>query len=157
MKPIDNQPAGPRMPRHTPAWRAHAGLAAALVAVAAAGTAAAQSSHASGHAHGPAPAAPAASTTAPAAAGASAAKPANAAAESAGEWADAEVRRVDREARKVTLRHGPIRSLDMPPMTMVFQVADDALLARLREGGKVRFMAEKRAGAYVVTQVEPAP
>jgi len=72
-------------------------------------------------------------------------------------WADAEVRRVDRSARKVTLRHGPIASLAMPPMTMVFQVPDDDVLAALREGARIRFTAELRQGAYVITRVRPAP
>jgi Cu/Ag efflux protein CusF len=70
------------------------------------------------------------------------------------DWAEAEVRRVDRDAKKITLRHGPIRNLDMPAMTMVFQVRDPALLEVAREGDRVRFAAEKLQGAYVVTAIE---
>ena len=70
--------------------------------------------------------------------------------------ADGEVRRVDREAKKITLRHGPIPNLDMPPMTMVFQVKDAALLDKAKPGDKVRFSAEKAGGQYVVTRIEPA-
>lgn len=70
--------------------------------------------------------------------------------------ADGEVRKVDKDAGKVTLKHGYIRSLDMPPMTMVFQVQDRAVLDRLKAGDKVRFAAEEKAGAYVVTAIEPA-
>ena len=70
--------------------------------------------------------------------------------------ADGEVRKVDRDAGKVTLKHGYIKSLDMPPMTMVFQVKDRAVLDRLKAGDKVRFAAEEKAGAYVVTAIEPA-
>lgn len=72
------------------------------------------------------------------------------------EWVPGEVRRVDRENRKVTLRHGEIRSLQMPPMTMVFEVRDPALLDGLQPGKRIRFAAEEVKGAYVVTAVEPA-
>lgn len=67
---------------------------------------------------------------------------------------DGEVRRVDREAGKLTIRHGEIRNLDMPPMTMVFRVADPAMLEKAAEGAKIRFAAEKRGSDYVVTAIE---
>ena len=70
--------------------------------------------------------------------------------------ADAEVRKVDKEAKKVTLRHGPIPSLDMAPMTMVFRVKDPAMLETLKQGDKVRFAAEKVDGNLTVTRIEPA-
>ena len=70
--------------------------------------------------------------------------------------ADGEVRRVDLDAKKITLRHGPIQSLDMPPMTMVFQVKDPAMLERVKPGDKVKFSAEKVGGAYTVTSIEKA-
>jgi Cu/Ag efflux protein CusF len=54
------------------------------------------------------------------------------------------------------LKHGPIKSLDMPPMTMVFQVRDAALLDSLAVGDKILFTAEKQQGAYVVTTLEKA-
>lgn len=69
---------------------------------------------------------------------------------------DAEVRKVDLDAKKITLRHGPIPNLDMPPMTMVFQVKDPALLNQVKAGDKVRFSAEKIGGAYTVTGIEAA-
>ena len=69
---------------------------------------------------------------------------------------DAEVRKVDKEAQKVTLRHGPIPNLDMPAMTMVFRVADPSALGRLSVGDKVRFRADKVDGQYTVTAIEPA-
>ncbi|MCE9657965.1 MAG: copper-binding protein [Burkholderiales bacterium] len=65
-----------------------------------------------------------------------------------------EVRKVDLEQKKITLRHDEIRSLDMPAMTMVFQVSDPALLAKVKVGDKVRFVAEKAGGALVVTSIE---
>ena len=72
------------------------------------------------------------------------------------DMADAEVRKVDKDAKKVTLKHGPIKNLDMPAMTMVFQVKDAALLDKLAAGDKIRFTAEQQQGAYVVTGVEKA-
>ncbi len=72
------------------------------------------------------------------------------------EMADAEVRKVDKDAKKITLKHGPIKNLDMPAMTMVFQVKDAALLDKVAAGDKVRFTAEQQQGAYVVTAVEKA-
>lgn len=69
-------------------------------------------------------------------------------------WAEAEVRRVDVGARKITLRHGPIPSLDMPPMSMVFQVEDPALLDGIKAGDRVRFVAQQRQGAYWATRIE---
>lgn len=70
---------------------------------------------------------------------------------------EGEVRKVDKAQGKVTLRHGPIANLDMPPMTMVFQAKDPAVLDQLRVGEKVRFRAEKEGSTYVVTRVEKAP
>jgi Cu(I)/Ag(I) efflux system periplasmic protein CusF len=70
--------------------------------------------------------------------------------------AEGEVRRIDKAAGKVTLRHGEIKSLDMPPMTMVFTVTDPALLENLRQGDKVKFRAVHEGGQYRVTALEPA-
>ncbi len=69
---------------------------------------------------------------------------------------DGEVRKVDKDASKVTIKHGPITNLDMPAMTMVFRVSDPALLDQLKSGDKIRFLAEKVQGAYTVMKVEPA-
>lgn len=74
----------------------------------------------------------------------------------AAELTDGEVRKVDKAAASVTLRHGEIRHLDMPPMTMVFQVRDPALLDRLKPGDKLRFAVEKQDGKLVLTEVQPA-
>jgi len=70
--------------------------------------------------------------------------------------ADGEIRRVDKEAKKITIKHGEIRSLDMPPMTMVFHVKDPALLEKVKAGDKVRFEAAKTGGQYFVTRIEAA-
>lgn len=70
--------------------------------------------------------------------------------------ADGEVRKVDRDAKKITLRHGPIPSLDMGPMSMVYQVKDSAMLDKVKAGDKVKFDAEKAGANYVITRIEPA-
>ena len=67
-----------------------------------------------------------------------------------------EVRKVDVEQGKVTLKHEAITNLDMPAMTMVFRAADPALLKNLKVGDKVQFHAESRDGAMVVTQIQAA-
>lgn len=70
--------------------------------------------------------------------------------------AEAEVRKVDKAAKKITLKHGPIQNLDMPGMTMVFQVSDPAMLELVKAGDKVKFSADKVGDNYVVTKIEPA-
>ena len=69
---------------------------------------------------------------------------------------EGEVRKVDTAQGKITLRHGPLANLDMPPMTMVFTVADPKLLEGLKQGDKVRFIADKKDGTYIVTAIEQA-
>lgn len=69
---------------------------------------------------------------------------------------DGEVRRVDKDEKKLTIRHGPIQNLDMPAMTMVFQVNDLALLDNVSAGDKIKFTAEKIGGVFTVTGIEPA-
>jgi Cu/Ag efflux protein CusF len=66
------------------------------------------------------------------------------------------VRKVDKDNRKITLKHGEITNLGMPPMTMVFRVDDAALLDRVQPGAKVRFRAEQDGGSFKVTAIEPA-
>jgi len=67
---------------------------------------------------------------------------------------EGEVRKIDKDAKKITLKHGPIKNLDMPGMTMVFQVKDPALLDKLVAGDKIMFTAEQQQGAMVVTNAE---
>jgi len=71
-------------------------------------------------------------------------------------WATAEVRRIDKAAGKVALKHGEIKNLDMPPMSMVFQVRDSSQLDALQVGQKVRFQAVQDQGAYWVLKIEAA-
>jgi len=70
---------------------------------------------------------------------------------------DGEVRKVDKEQGKVTLKHGPLTHLDMPAMTMVFKVADPKMLDTIKEGDKVKFTADRVNGAITVTAIQPAP
>lgn len=69
---------------------------------------------------------------------------------------EGEVRKVDKDAKKITIKHGPLANLEMPPMTMVFQVKDPAMLEQVKAGDKVRFQAEKVGGAFTVTKIERA-
>lgn len=64
------------------------------------------------------------------------------------------VRKVDKDAKKITIKHGEIKSLEMPPMTMVFQVRDPALLEQVQAGDKVQFKAVDDKGALVVTEIQ---
>jgi hypothetical protein len=75
---------------------------------------------------------------------------------SAAEPTEAEVRKVDLSAGKITLKHGEIKNLEMPPMTMVFQVPNPGLLGGIKAGDKVRFTADKVNGAYTVLTLELA-
>jgi Cu/Ag efflux protein CusF len=107
----------------------------AATALALSGMAFAQTSAADHAAHHPAGASPPASTS---------------------PMADGEVRKIDKEQGKVTLKHGPIASLDMPGMTMVFKVADLKMLDTLKQGDKVKFAADKVDDAITVTAIEVA-
>ncbi len=68
--------------------------------------------------------------------------------------AEGEVRKVDKATGKISLRHGDIKNLDMPPMSMVFQVKDPALLNNVKAGDKVRFTADQINGDYTVMSIE---
>ena len=75
---------------------------------------------------------------------------------SAADFTEAEVRKVDKDNKKVTLKHGEIKNLDMPAMTMVFQVKDATALDKLKPGDKVRFKAANEGGKYTVTEIQQA-
>jgi len=72
------------------------------------------------------------------------------------ELSEGEVRRIDKEQGKMSIRHGPLANLDMPAMTMVFVVSDRAMLDQVKVGDKVRFQADKIGGQYTVTRIERA-
>ena len=65
-----------------------------------------------------------------------------------------EIKKIDKEAGKITIKHGPISNLQMPGMTMVFRAADPAMLDQVKEGDKVKFHVEKMSGALTVTKIE---
>jgi Cu/Ag efflux protein CusF len=73
-----------------------------------------------------------------------------------GEMSDGEVRKIDRQQGKVTLRHGEIKSLDMPPMTMVFSVKDKTMLDTVKPGDKVKFKAANENGKLTVMEMTSA-
>ena len=66
---------------------------------------------------------------------------------------EAEVRRIDQNAGRISLRHGDIPNLDMPPMTMVFQVEDKALLEGVAVGDRVLVTIEHVEGAYILKSI----
>jgi Cu/Ag efflux protein CusF len=72
----------------------------------------------------------------------------------AGALSDGEVRKVDKGARRITIKHGPLQNLEMPAMTMVFQVKESKMLAQVKVGDKVKFRAEKFGDVYTVTKIE---
>jgi len=67
---------------------------------------------------------------------------------------DGEIRKVDKDAGKLTIKHGAIKNLDMPGMTMVFEVKDKSLLDKAKAGDKVRFRAESENGKLLVTDIQ---
>jgi len=69
---------------------------------------------------------------------------------------EGEVRKIDAAQKKITLKHGEIKNLDMPPMTMAFRVKDPSVLNQLVVGDHVRFTVEKVDGTYTVTQIQKA-
>ncbi|MBN8505950.1 MAG: copper-binding protein [Burkholderiales bacterium] len=73
------------------------------------------------------------------------------------EMTDGEVRKIDREAGKLTLKHADIKSLDMPAMTMVFHVRDKAMLDKLQVGTRIQFQVVSEAGKFVVTELKVKP
>ena len=70
------------------------------------------------------------------------------------EMSNGEIRKIDKDTKKITIKHGVIKNLDMPGMTMVFQVKDPAMLDKVKPGDKVKFSAERSGGAIVVTDIK---
>ncbi|MHB8948402.1 MAG: copper-binding protein [Rhodoferax sp.] len=69
---------------------------------------------------------------------------------------DGEVRKIDKEAGKLTIRHGEIKHLEMPPMTMVFVAKDKSMLDKVKAGDMVRFMVIHENGQMIVTDLQPS-
>ena len=74
----------------------------------------------------------------------------------AAELAEGTVRKIDRAAGRITIAHGPIAALEMPPMTMMFRATDPAMLDQVKVGDRIRFAAAEQDGALVVTKLEAA-
>lgn len=68
---------------------------------------------------------------------------------------DGEVKKIDLDNGKITLKHGPIQALDMPGMTMVFTVRDKSRLPTLKPGDKVQFVVVQEGAKMVVTDIQP--
>lgn len=73
-----------------------------------------------------------------------------------GNVVDGEVQKVDAPAGKITLKHGPIKNLDMDGMTMVFRVKDTGMLKGLKAGDKVKFEADRVDGQITIIKLEKA-
>ncbi|MBC7683772.1 MAG: copper-binding protein [Bdellovibrionales bacterium] len=69
---------------------------------------------------------------------------------------DGEIKKVNKESGKITVKHGPLGNLDMPPMTMVFKVKDSAMMEQVKAGDKVKFTGEKLNGALTITVLKTA-
>ena len=70
-------------------------------------------------------------------------------------YTEGEVKKIDKDAGKITLKHGAIENLGMPPMTMVFRTKDPSALDKVNVGDSVRFKAEQIEGAMTVTELQP--
>lgn len=79
-----------------------------------------------------------------------------AAASTAADMTEGEIKKVDKDNKKLTIKHGDLKNLDMPGMTMVFQVKDAAVLDQVKAGDKIRFKVEKMTSGFVVTELQPA-
>jgi Cu(I)/Ag(I) efflux system protein CusF len=69
---------------------------------------------------------------------------------------DGEIRKIDKENGKITIKHGEIKHMDMPPMSMVFNVKDKAMLDKVKVGEKIMFIAIQEGGKMVVTEIQPS-
>ena len=74
----------------------------------------------------------------------------------AADMTEGEIRKVDKDTQKISIKHGEIKNLDMPAMTMLFRVKDPAMLDQVKAGDKVKFKAEKLDGAFTVTEIQLA-
>jgi len=72
----------------------------------------------------------------------------------AAEWTKGEVRRIDLENKKITIKHEEIKNLEMPPMSMVFYVDNSALLKEISLGDQIEFIANQKGSKYFVKQIK---
>ncbi|RYG39959.1 hypothetical protein EON79_23420 [bacterium] len=72
----------------------------------------------------------------------------------AAEYSKGEILKVDEKAKKLTIKHGDLKNLDMPGMTMVFAVGDDSLLGKAKVGEKIEFVADRVKGKLTVVEIK---
>jgi len=72
----------------------------------------------------------------------------------AAEYTKGEVTKVDAKQKKVTIKHEPLENLDMPAMTMVFVVADDAMLGKVKAGQAIEFLADRVNGRITLVEIK---
>ena len=69
---------------------------------------------------------------------------------------EGEIKKVDKDTGKLTIKHGPLNNLNMPGMTMAFKVQEPGVLDQVKVGDQVRFRVERLNGTYTVTKLEMA-
>lgn len=72
----------------------------------------------------------------------------------AAEFTKGQVTKVDAEQKKLTVKHEELTSLDMPAMTMVFSVADEAMLEKVQEGSNIEFVADRVRGKLTIVEMK---
>jgi Cu/Ag efflux protein CusF len=72
----------------------------------------------------------------------------------AAEYTKGEVTKIDTKQKKLTIKHEELKTLGMPAMTMVFVVADDAMLDKVKEGQAIEFIADRVNGRITVTEIK---
>ena len=72
----------------------------------------------------------------------------------AAEYTKGEVTKIDAKQKKLTIKHEELKNLDMPAMKMVFVVADDAMIDKVKEGQTIEFIAERVNGRITVTEIK---
>lgn len=75
-------------------------------------------------------------------------------AETSTSMSEGQVKKIDKDAGKITIKHSELKNLEMPPMTMVFRVKDPAMLDQVNAGNTIRFVAEKMGGQLTLTRIE---
>lgn len=74
----------------------------------------------------------------------------------AAEMSEGEVKKIDKTAGQITIKHGPLKNLGMPGMTMAFGVKDAAMLKKVKVGDRVNFVADMVNGVPAVIKIEQA-
>jgi Cu(I)/Ag(I) efflux system protein CusF len=64
------------------------------------------------------------------------------------------IQQIDRDKGVITIKHGPLQGLNMPPMTMSFLVKDKAMLSSLQPLQKVEFELTFDGRQYLITSIK---